>query len=55
VHPEERQAISDRAYARAHREHTYEMRLQRMFETLGLSSTEHPALSVMECGSRAVA
>jgi spore maturation protein CgeB len=35
--PEERQAIADRAYARAHREHTYEMRLQRMFNLLGFS------------------
>jgi spore maturation protein CgeB len=35
--PEERQAIADRAYARAHREHTYEIRLQRMFDILGLS------------------
>ncbi|HEV2380398.1 MAG TPA: glycosyltransferase [Terriglobia bacterium] len=34
--PEERQVIADRAYARAHREHTYENRLQRMFENLGL-------------------
>lgn len=33
--PEERQEIADRAYARAHREHTYEIRLQRMFEILG--------------------
>lgn len=37
VHPEERQVIADRAYARAHREHTYEIRLQQMFESLGLS------------------
>ena len=35
--PEERQAIAGRAYARAHREHTYEIRLRRMFESLGLS------------------
>jgi spore maturation protein CgeB len=35
--PEERRAIADRAYARAHREHTYEIRLQQMFESLGLS------------------
>jgi spore maturation protein CgeB len=35
--PAERQAIADRAYARAHREHTYEIRLQRMFELLGFS------------------
>lgn len=38
-HPEERQKIADRAYARAHREHTYEHRLNRMFEILGLVTT----------------
>ena len=38
AHPEERREIADRAYARAHNEHTYEMRLQKMFETLGLHS-----------------
>jgi spore maturation protein CgeB len=37
AHPGERRAIADRAYTRAHREHTYEARLQRMFQTLGLS------------------
>ncbi len=42
--PEERQAIADRAYARAHREHTYEIRLRRMFELLGLSEAR-PAAS----------
>jgi spore maturation protein CgeB len=36
AHPEERQAISDRAYTRAHRQHTYEIRLQRMLRILGL-------------------
>ncbi|MBZ5668203.1 MAG: glycosyltransferase [Acidobacteriia bacterium] len=36
AHPEERREIADRAYAHAHNEHTYEMRLQRMFEILGL-------------------
>jgi spore maturation protein CgeB len=36
--PEERQAIADRGYARAHREHTYERRLARLFQTLGLPS-----------------
>jgi len=35
-HADERKAIADRAYARAHREHTYEIRLGRMFEVLGL-------------------
>ncbi|HXJ93636.1 MAG TPA: glycosyltransferase [Terriglobia bacterium] len=38
AHPEERRAISDRAYARAHREHTYEIRLQKMLKILGRSS-----------------
>jgi spore maturation protein CgeB len=36
AHPEERREIADRAYARAHREHTYEKRLEKMFEILGL-------------------
>jgi spore maturation protein CgeB len=35
AHPEERQEIADRAYARAHREHTYEHRLNRVLEVLG--------------------
>jgi spore maturation protein CgeB len=53
AHPEERQAISDRAYARAHREHTYEIRLQRMLGILGLSfedsfSAETAATCAME-------
>ena len=34
--PEERREIADRAYIRAHRDHTYEKRLQKMFEILGL-------------------
>jgi spore maturation protein CgeB len=37
AHPEERQAIANRAYVRAHREHTYGMRLRRMFENLNFS------------------
>ncbi len=37
--PEERQQIADRAYARAHREHTYEMRLREMFRVMGLGGT----------------
>lgn len=36
AHSEERREIADRAYARAHKEHTYEMRLQQMFDILGL-------------------
>jgi spore maturation protein CgeB len=44
-HPEERNAIPDRAYARAHREHTYEIRLRKMFEILGLDGkAETPAV-----------
>ena len=35
---EERREIADRAYARAHREHTYERRLRRVLEVLGLAS-----------------
>jgi spore maturation protein CgeB len=38
AHPAERQEIADRAYARAHREHTYEKRLEKMLEILGLRS-----------------
>ena len=38
AHPEERQEIADRAYARAHREHTYEIRLTRMFTLLRLAA-----------------
>lgn len=37
VHPEERQEIADRAYTRAHRDHTYEIRLKKMLDVLGLS------------------
>lgn len=36
AHPEARQAIADRAYARAHGEHTYDVRLQRIIGELGL-------------------
>jgi spore maturation protein CgeB len=36
AHPAERQEIAGRAYSRAHREHTYEKRLEKMFEILGL-------------------
>jgi spore maturation protein CgeB len=35
--PEERREIADRACARAHRAHTYEVRLKRMFEVLGIA------------------
>jgi len=40
AHPEERQAVADRAYLRAHRDHTYENRLEKMFDTLGLLAPE---------------
>ncbi len=36
THPAERKEIAHRAYARAQREHTYQLRLQKMFEILGL-------------------
>ncbi|HEV2493918.1 MAG TPA: glycosyltransferase [Terriglobia bacterium] len=39
-HPEERAAVADRAYSRAHREHTYEIRLRTMFEILGLGGQD---------------
>jgi spore maturation protein CgeB len=38
AHPEERHEIAHRAYVRAHREHTYEIRLRRMFGILGFCS-----------------
>jgi len=38
AHAEERREIADRAYRRAHREHTYEIRLRKMFDVLGLAS-----------------
>jgi spore maturation protein CgeB len=40
AHPEQRREVADCAYARAHNEHTYEMRLEKMFEILGLH-TQH--------------
>jgi len=52
-HPDERQAIADRAYARAHREHTYEKRLRKMFEILGFApetaAPEAEALKLQTC------
>lgn len=36
AHPEERREIANRAYKRAHRHHTYDVRLGKMFEILGL-------------------
>jgi spore maturation protein CgeB len=37
AHPEERREIAHRACTRAHREHTYEKRLKKMFEVMGLA------------------
>ncbi len=37
--PDERQKIADRAYARAHRDHTYENRLSVLLSTLGFRAT----------------
>ena len=34
AHPEERQTIADAAYTRAHREHTFHKRLEKMLETI---------------------
>jgi len=48
AHPEERREIADRAYARTHREHTYEMRLQKMFEILGLRNERRVAVGESE-------
>jgi spore maturation protein CgeB len=39
AHAGERQEIAGRAHARAHSEHTYEARLNKMFEILGISTT----------------
>jgi spore maturation protein CgeB len=40
AHPEERQAIANRAHLRAHREHTYEIRLKTILRTLGLGAED---------------
>ncbi|MFQ5776818.1 MAG: glycosyltransferase [Terriglobia bacterium] len=41
AHPAERRAIADRAYARAHRQHTYQHRLQRLLSIVaGLGQTQ---------------
>jgi len=49
AHPEERRKIADRAYARSHREHTYEIRLKKMFEILGLPPETAPIPEVTAC------
>jgi spore maturation protein CgeB len=36
AHPDERREIADRAYVRAHREHTYERRIESIIEKLGV-------------------
>jgi spore maturation protein CgeB len=46
--PAERREIADRAYARAHRDHTYEVRLERMFEILGLRTQQPVPLADFE-------
>ena len=43
--PEVRREIADRAYARAHREHTYERRIKKIFEVLGLVTASSSAIS----------
>jgi spore maturation protein CgeB len=48
VHPEERQEIADRAYARAHREHTYEVRLEKMLQILGLAPQLAPEAAALQ-------
>ena len=39
--PEERREIAARACTRAHRDHTYQKRLQKMFELMGLAGRTH--------------
>jgi spore maturation protein CgeB len=41
AHPDERREIAARACARAHQDHTYEIRLQKMFEVMGLAGKGH--------------
>jgi len=50
--PEERLRIAGRARARAHREHTYELRLQRMFEIVGLAAKPELAATRREDGGK---
>jgi spore maturation protein CgeB len=49
AHPEERREIARRACARAHRDHTYEKRLQEMFEVVGLAA--RPAVAEPEAAA----
>lgn len=46
AHPKERREITDRAYARAHHEHTYEIRLKKIFQILGLETAREIAPEV---------
>jgi spore maturation protein CgeB len=43
AHPKEREAIAERAYRRAHREHTYELRLTELLGALGFSAKNRRA------------
>jgi spore maturation protein CgeB len=52
-HPKERREIADRAYARSHREHTYDLRLKQMFEILGLPTEAAPIQEATACAVRA--
>jgi spore maturation protein CgeB len=59
AHPGERREIAARACARAHRDHTYEKRLQKMFEVLGLAEkgrefipVERPAAKASDSSSQ---
>ena len=49
AHEQERQEIADRAQRRAHREHTYELRLKKMLETLGFLTPKDSAESTRSC------
>jgi spore maturation protein CgeB len=52
AHAEERREIADRAYRRAHREHTYEIRLRKMFDVLGLAlNAEAPSVHATAGGN----
>ncbi len=57
AHPEKRHEIADRACARAHSEHTYEKRLEKMFEILGMRSEPRLRVDdrelVAQCGGAA--
>ncbi len=51
-YPEERQAIADRAYLRAHREHTYEIRLKTILRAFDLIAADQlPVANAEEVGA----